>query len=87
MAFHGLTWGSRANMLAEDIVPRLDLGVDRSIKHAKGFKIANRRLAKALGWDQHCLCSCAINPPKVTLGMLCPSAPHMSKHNGHAFPG
>ena len=73
-------------MLAEDIVPRLELGVDRSVKNAKAFKITNRRLAKALGWDQHCLYSCAITPANVTLSMLRLSASHTSTHNGHAFP-
>ena len=86
MVVHGLTWGLGANILVEDIVPRLGLGVDRAVKSAKAFTITNRRLAKALGWDKHCLYSCAINPTKVTLSMLRLSASHTSTHNGHAFP-
>ena len=86
MVVHGLTWGLRANMLAEDIVPRLGLGVDRSVKNAKALKITNRRLAKVLGWDQHCLYSCAITPNNVTLSMLRLSASHTSTHNGYTFP-
>ena len=73
-------------MLAEDIVPRLELCVDRSVKNAKAFKITNRRLAKAFGWDQHCLYSCAITPDNVTLSMLRLSASYTSTHNEHAFP-
>ena len=86
MVIHDLTWGSRANLLVENIVPRLELGVDCSIKHTKLFEIAIRRLAKDLGWSQHCMCSCALRPSKVTLRMLCLSAPHMSIHDAHAFP-
>lgn len=78
--------GFGANVLVEDVVPRLELGVDRSVKDAKISKITNRRLAKALGWHQHCLYICAINPTKVTLSMLRLSASHTSTHNGYAFP-
>ena len=78
--------GFGANVLVEDIVPRLELGVDRCVKDAKISKITNRRLAKALGWDQHCLYSCAITPNNVTLSMLRLSASHTSTHNGYTFP-
>ena len=78
--------GFGANVLVEDIVPRLELGVDRSVKDAKISKITNCRLAKALGWDQHCPYSCAINPTKITLSMLRLSTSHTSTHNAHAIP-
>ena len=41
--------GFEDNVIAEDIVSRLELDVDRSVEHQKICKIANRRLVKALG--------------------------------------
>ena len=78
--------GFEDNVIAEDIVSRLELGVDRCVEHPKVFRIANHRFAKAPGSNQHCLCSCAIGPPEITLRMLCLLAPCLYTHNGHAFP-